>query len=139
MEEILNMFNLMNTNDQMTVTSKHEQLYMFREEILNLLKNGCDEYQYNKFDNFNQLIKLNVNLNDDIYPERLSGILFHIRENLNETESGDIFKRLLYSFNLYNSILALLRIVGNIETEETYNYYKQSSPQKHNDNFWNEW
>jgi hypothetical protein len=137
MEEVLNMFSSMNTNDM--EVSKHEQLYMFREEIIYLLKNGCNEYQYTKFNNFNQLIKFSVNLNDDIYPERLSGLLFLIRENLDQTESGDIFKRLLYSFNLYNSILALLRVVDETETEKTYNYYKESSPKTRNDNFWNEW
>lgn len=113
MEEILNMLSSMNTNDM--EVSKHEQLIMYREEIMYLLKNGCDEYQYIKFNNFNELIKFSVNLNDDIYPESLSGLLFLIRENLNETGSGDIFKRLLYSFNLYNSILALLKIVGETE------------------------
>jgi hypothetical protein len=139
MEEILNQFSLMNTDNRVIPISKHEQLFMFKEEISNLLKYGCNEYQYNKFDNFNRLIKADVNLNDDIYPKCFLGLLIVIRETLIETETGDIFKRLLYSFNLYNSILALLRIMEEIETEETHNYCKQPTSKQPNDGFWNEW
>ncbi len=136
MEEILNQFGLMNT-ERANQISKYEQLYIFKEEIPNLLKYGCNEYQYNKFDNFNRLIKSNINLNDDIYPDYLLGLVLVIRENLNETESGDVIKRLLHSFNLYSSIISLLRIMEEMEEKETYNYYKQSTSKQPNDGFWN--
>lgn len=139
MEEILSQFSLMNTNDQLASCSKHEQLHMFNEEIQNLLRNGCSDYQYIKFNNFNELIRSDVNLNDDIYPEHLSSLLFHIRSCLSETESGDIFKRLLSSFKLYGSILCLLKILEDIEVKETYNYYIPATTKQPNDGFWDEW
>ena len=136
MEDLLNQFGLMTTTKNQVCT-KYEQLYMFREEARLLLRNGCTEFQFVKLANFNELIKKNVNLNDDIYPERLSGLLLFIRNHLFNSSTGELHDRLLSTYQLYDSIITLLSLEEEIESNESYNYYKQTNL-KPNDGFWNE-